>query len=33
MASEGAMFDWSGIYFKDVVNAPPSLVVLGILRL
>lgn len=29
MASEGAMFDWSGIYFKDVVNAPPSLVVLG----
>jgi len=29
MASEGAMFDWSGIYFKDVVNAPPSLVILG----
>ena len=29
MASEGAMFDWSGIYFKDVVQAPPSLVVLG----
>jgi MFS family permease len=29
MASEGAMFDWSGIYFKDVVNAPHSLVVLG----
>lgn len=29
MASEGAMFDWSGIYFKDVVHAPPSLVVLG----
>ena len=29
MASEGAMFDWSGIYFKDVVNAPASLVVLG----
>jgi len=29
MASEGAMFDWSGIYFKDVVNAPSSLVVLG----
>lgn len=29
MASEGAMFDWSGIYFKDVVKAPPSLVVLG----
>ena len=29
MASEGAMFDWSGIYFKDVVQAPPSLVILG----
>jgi MFS family permease len=29
MASEGAMFDWSGVYFKDVVNAPPSLVILG----
>jgi len=29
MASEGAMFDWSGIYFKDVVHAPDSLVVLG----
>ena len=28
-ASEGAMFDWSGIYFKDVVHAPASLVVLG----
>jgi len=29
MASEGAMFDWSGIYFKDVVHAPASLVVVG----
>jgi MFS family permease len=29
MASEGIMFDWSGIYFKDVVKAPPSLVILG----
>lgn len=29
MASEGAMFDWSGIYFKDVVKAPSSLVILG----
>lgn len=29
MASEGAMFDWSGVYFKDVVNAPASLVILG----
>ena len=29
MASEGAMFDWSGVYFKDVVRAKPSLVILG----
>jgi MFS family permease len=29
MASEGAMFDWSGLYFKDVINAPASLVILG----
>jgi MFS family permease len=29
MASEGAMFDWSGVYFKDVVRAPASLVILG----
>ncbi|MCE1198531.1 MAG: MFS transporter [Marinilabiliales bacterium] len=29
MASEGAMFDWSGLYFKDVVKAPPHLVVMG----
>jgi MFS family permease len=29
MASEGAMFDWSGVYFKDVVKSPASLVVLG----
>ncbi len=29
MASEGAMFDWSGIYFKDVVRAPASLVIIG----
>ena len=29
MASEGAMFDWSGVYFKDVVRAPQSLVILG----
>jgi MFS family permease len=29
MASEGAMFDWSGLYFKDVVLAPPSLVIIG----
>lgn len=29
MASEGIMFDWSGVYFKDVVKAPSSLVILG----
>ncbi len=29
MASEGAMFDWSGVYFKDIVKAPASLVILG----
>ena len=29
MASEGAMFDWSGVYFKEVVAAPHSLVILG----
>ena len=29
MASEGIMFDWSGVYFKDVVKAPGALVILG----
>ncbi|KGO83172.1 MFS transporter [Flavobacterium rakeshii] len=29
MLSEGIMFDWSGVYFKDVVKAPEKLVVLG----
>ncbi|NRS87829.1 MFS family permease [Flavobacterium sp. 7E] len=29
MASEGIMFDWSGLYFKDVVKAPGSLIILG----
>ncbi len=29
MVSEGIMFDWSGVFFKDVVKAPESLVVLG----
>jgi MFS family permease len=29
MASEGAMFDWSGVYFKQVVHAPESLTILG----
>jgi hypothetical protein len=31
MASEGVMFDWSGVYFKDVIHAPGPLVILGIL--
>lgn len=29
MASEGIMFDWSGVYFKDIVKAPGSLIVVG----
>jgi MFS family permease len=29
MAAEGAMFDWSGVYFKEVVIAPHSLVTMG----
>ena len=29
MATEGAMFDWSGVYFKDIVQAPASLIALG----
>lgn len=29
MVSEGIMFDWSGVYFSDVVKAPGPLVVLG----
>lgn len=29
MAAEGAMFDWSGVYFKDVVKTSPALVPLG----
>jgi MFS family permease len=29
MATEGAMFDWSGVYFREIVIAPHSLVVLG----
>jgi len=31
MASEGAMFEWSGVYFKDIVHAPASLIALGYL--
>lgn len=29
MASEGVMFDWSGVYFKDIVQAPGPLAILG----
>ncbi|WP_426789977.1 MFS transporter [Sphingobacterium sp. WOUb80] len=29
MATEGAMFDWSGVYFKEIVQAPENLVVVG----
>ncbi|MGV4414401.1 MFS transporter [Chryseobacterium sp. T1] len=29
MATEGAMFDWTGVYFKDIVKSPASLVILG----
>lgn len=29
MVCEGTMFDWSGIYFTKVVNAPGSMTVLG----
>jgi MFS family permease len=31
MASEGAMFDWSGVYFQQIVHAPKSLIALGYL--
>jgi len=29
MAAEGTMFDWSGIYFQKIVQAPKSLITLG----
>ena len=29
MVSEGTMFDWSGVYFQKVVQAPKELVLLG----
>lgn len=29
MAIEGAMFDWSGVYFQDIVQAPDQLIILG----
>ncbi|WP_407480976.1 MFS transporter [Elizabethkingia meningoseptica] len=29
MAIEGAMFDWSGVYFQTIVKAPQNLIILG----
>lgn len=29
MATEGAMFDWSGVYFQDIVKAPEQWITLG----
>lgn len=29
MATEGAMFDWSGVYFQEIVQAPTKFVILG----
>lgn len=29
MACEGAMFDWSGVYFEKIVHAPAKLILLG----
>lgn len=29
MATEGAMFDWSGVYFQEIVEAPEKLIILG----
>ncbi|WP_281336725.1 MFS transporter [Flavobacterium eburneipallidum] len=29
MASEGIMFDWSGVFFKDIIKVPGALVILG----
>jgi len=29
MATEGAMFEWSGVYFSEVVKAPEKLIILG----
>lgn len=29
MATEGAMFDWSGVYFKDIVHAPANFIIVG----
>ena len=29
MASEGVMFDWGGVYFKEIIKVPGALAVLG----
>lgn len=29
MATEGAMFDWSGVYFKEIVHAPEQYIIVG----
>lgn len=29
MATEGSMFDWSGVYFREVIHVPKSLTLLG----
>lgn len=29
MATEGAMMDWSGVYFKEIIHAPAKWVILG----
>ena len=29
MAIEGAMFDWSGVYFQEIVKAPENLIIVG----
>lgn len=29
MATEGAMFDWSGVYFKEIVHAPEQFIIVG----
>jgi MFS family permease len=29
MATEGAMMDWSGVYFKEIVQAPAKWIILG----
>jgi MFS family permease len=29
MATEGAMFEWSGVYFQEILLAPKSLIIIG----